>query len=81
MGFLLRLWSDQLRLECSANYDFTRRGFATSQVAVAYVQPCVAESVRYSHVAITQANALTKEDRLDLVVTLRNLGDLFQFGL
>jgi hypothetical protein len=80
-GFLQRLWSDQVRLECSANYDFQQKGFATSQVAIAYVQPCVSESLRFSHVAILQTSALAKEDRLDLVVTLRSLGDLFQFGL
>jgi hypothetical protein len=80
MGGIQRLWSDQVRLEFSTNYDFTQKGFATSQLAIAYVQPCVSESVRYSHVAIMAPGSLTKEDRLDLVITLRNLGDLFQFG-
>jgi hypothetical protein len=80
LGGMQRLWSDQLRLEFSCNYDFTRRGFATSQVALAYVQPCVAESLRYSHVAINYAGSLAKEDRLDFVVTLRGLGDLFKYG-
>jgi lipopolysaccharide assembly outer membrane protein LptD (OstA) len=81
VGALQRLWSDSVRLECSANYDFTQKGFATSQVGLAYVQPCVSESLRYSHVAINMDNALSKEDRIDLVLTLRNLGDLFQTGL
>jgi hypothetical protein len=81
LGGLQRLWSDQVRLEFSSNYDFTQKGFSTSQVALAYVQPCVSESVRFSHVAITAPGSLTKEDRLDLVVTLRSLGDLFQLGL
>jgi hypothetical protein len=79
-GGIQRLWSDQVRLEFSTNYDFTQRQFATSQVALAYVQPCVAESIRYSHVAINAPNALTREDRIDLVITLRGLGDLFQLG-
>jgi hypothetical protein len=78
LGGLQRLWSDQVRLEFACNYDFTTHGFATSQVALAYVQPCVAESLRYSHVAIQVPGSLTKEDRLDLVITLRTLGDLFQ---
>ena len=65
-------------MEFSANYDMTQHGFATSQVALAKVQPCVAESLRYSHVAIQVPGALTKEDRIDLVVTLRSLGDLIQ---
>ncbi|MDR3673046.1 MAG: putative LPS assembly protein LptD [Holophaga sp.] len=81
LGGLQRLWSDQVRLEFSTNYDFTQHGFSTSQVALAYVQPCVSESLRFSHVAITASNSLSREDRLDLVVTLRNLGDLFQMGL
>ena len=81
MGGLQRLWSDQVRLEFSTNYDFIQKGFATSQVAIAYAQPCVAESIRYSHVAIQAPNSLTKEDRLDLVITLRSLGDLLQVGL
>ena len=81
LGGLQRLWSDQVRLEFSTNYDFTRNGFATSQVALAYVQPCVSESLRFSHVAIMAPGSLSKEDRLDLVITLRSLGDLFQLGL
>ena len=81
LGGIQRLWRDEVRLEFSSNYDFTQKGFATSQVALAFVQPCVAESLRYSHVAIYSPNALTKEDRLDLVVTLRSLGDLFNLGL
>ena len=70
-----------MRLEFSTNYDFTLKGFATSQVAIAYAQPCVAESIRFSHVAIQSNRALAKEDRVDLVVTLRSMGDLFQLGL
>jgi hypothetical protein len=81
MGGLQRLWSDQVRLEVSTNYDFTQKTFAFSQVTLAYVQPCVAESLRYSHVAILAPNSLSREDRLDLVITLRSLGDLFQTGL
>ena len=81
LGGLQRLWSDPVRRDFSSNYDVTQKGFSTSQVALAYVQPCVSESVRFSHVAITAPGSLTKEDRLDLVVTLRSLGDLFQLGL
>jgi hypothetical protein len=81
LGLLQRLWSDQVRLETSFNYDFTQHGFATSQVALAYVQPCVSESLRFSHVAIVSPDTLTREDRLDLVITLRSLGDLFTGSL
>jgi hypothetical protein len=76
-----RLWSDQVRLEFSCNYDPAQKGFATSQVALAYVQACVSESLRYSHVAILAPNPLAKEDSLDLVLILRTLGDLFTQNL
>lgn len=79
VGGLKRLWSDDVRLEFQANYDFKRRAFSGSQVALAYVAPCVAYSVRFSHVGISVPGSLTKEDRLDLVVTLRSLGDLGKY--
>ena len=80
VGGLQRLWSDQVRLEFQANYDFKQRLFAGSQVALAYVTPCVATSLRFSHIGIQIPGSLTKEDRLDLVMTLRGLGDLGKFG-
>ena len=65
-----------------ANYDFGAsdrpRGFATSQVALTWVKPCVAYILRYSHVALnTGLVAGGRGDRLDLTVNLKNLGDLF----
>jgi hypothetical protein len=82
LGGLKRLWSDQVRLEFQANYDSRLKQFAGSQVALAYVTPCVAWSLRYSHVGIlvNQAtSASTKEDRLDVALTLRGLGDLGKY--
>ncbi|BDU73008.1 LPS-assembly protein LptD [Mesoterricola silvestris] len=79
LGGLKRLWNDDVRLEFQANYDFKRRAFAGSQVALAYVTPCVAYSLRFSHIGITVPGSLTKEDRLDVVVTLRSLGDLGKY--
>ena len=76
VGGMRRLWSDQVRLEFQANYDFRQKLFASSQVALAYMTPCVAYSVRFSHIGIQVPGSLTKEDRLDLVLTLRSLGDL-----
>jgi hypothetical protein len=76
LGGIQRLWSDRLRLEVLANYDFQQNIFASSQVALAYLTPCVAWSLRYSHLGIAVPGSLTKEDRLDLVITLRGLGDL-----
>jgi len=79
-GGLQRLWDDRFRLEFSANYDFKYHGFASSQVALAYVQPCVAYVLKYTHVALNQALVSGgREDRVDLILTLRGLGDLFSF--
>ncbi len=77
-------FEDRLRLEFHANYVFGRRGstmgrkggFATSQVALAYVTPCLATTLRFSHVALQIPGSLGKEDRLDLSLSLRGLGGL-----
>jgi len=79
-GGLQRIWDDRLRLEFSANYDFKAHGFASSQVALAFVQPCVAYVLKYTHVALNTALVSGgREDRVDLTLTLRGLGDLFSF--
>ena len=79
-GGLQRFWDDRVRLEFSANYDFRIHGFASSQVALAYVQPCVAYVLKYSHLALNTALVSGgREDRVDLTLTLRGLGDLFSF--
>ena len=80
LGGVQRLWSDRVRLEVLSNYDFVSKGFSSSQVTLAYLTPCVAWSLRYSHVALQVTDALTKQDRLDLVLTLRGLGDLTSYG-
>lgn len=80
VGGIQRVWEDRLRLEFSANYDFRQKGFASSQVALAYVEPCVAYVLKYTHVALnTTLVSGGREDRLDLTLTLRGLGDLFSF--
>jgi hypothetical protein len=80
VGGLQRLWDDRFRLEFSANYDFRIHGFASSQVALAYVQPCVAYVLKYTHVALnTSMVSGGREDRVDLTLSLRGLGDLFTF--
>ena len=80
LGGLQRFFDDRVRLEFSTNYDIKSRGFAYSQVGLAYVTPCVAATLRYSHIALSVpfGSGLTgREDRVDLVLTLRGLGDLF----
>lgn len=79
VGLLQRLWTDRLRLEAQASYDYQRHTFAGSQVAIAYLTPCVATSLRFSHVGLGQPGLVTQEDRLDLVMTLRGLGDLMKY--
>lgn len=80
LGGIQRIWDDRVRLECSANYDFRTKGFASSQVAVAYVEPCVAYVLKFTHVALnTTLMSGGREDRVDLTLTLRGLGDLFSF--
>jgi hypothetical protein len=77
-GGLTRFWDDRLRLEFTANYDYRTHGFASSQVALAYVQPCVAYILKYTHVALnTVLVSGGHEDRLDLTLSLRGVGDLF----
>lgn len=79
-GGLQRVWDDRIRFEFSANYDFHNKGFASSSVALAFVQPCVSYRLRYTHVAMVIADQSGgKEDHVDFVVTLRGLGDLFNF--
>ena len=77
LGGVQRFLDDRLRLEFQVNYDFHQKAFATSQAALAYVTPCVAASLRFSHLTIGLPASGGKEDRLDVVLTLRGLGDLF----
>ena len=82
MTGLQRVWDDRVRLEFQCNYDFPTHGFSSSQVGLAYVTPCVSTSLRFSHVNLQEVpGALTREDRLDLVLTLRELGDLVSYTL
>jgi len=79
-GGLQRVWDDRLRLEFTANYDFKAKGFSSSQVALAYVEPCVAYVLKFTHMALnTVVVSGSREDRLDLILTLRGMGDLFSF--
>ena len=85
VGGLQRFLDDRLRIEVLANYDFGNRtqpkGFASSEVALTWAQPCVAYILRYTHVALNTlgGTSLTKEDRVDLTISLRSIGDLFSF--
>ena len=79
-GGLQRFWEDRFRLEFSASYDFRTKGFANSEVALAYVEPCVAYTLKFTHVALNSlVENSSHEDRLDFTITLRGLGELFNF--
>ncbi len=87
VGGLHRIWSDRVRFEYSANYAFSRQtpaghrnaGFVSSQVGLTWVTPCVATILRYSHVALDDPFRRGMDDRLDLSLNLRGLGDLFKY--
>jgi hypothetical protein len=79
-GGIQRVWDDRLRFEFSANYDFRMHGFASSSVNLAYVRPCVAYVLKFTHVALDPSlMAGGRENRVDLTLTLRGLGDLFSY--
>jgi hypothetical protein len=79
VGGLQRFWDDRWRLEFQGSYNFDLKDFSNAQAALTYATPCVAWVVRYSHVALSQLGATGKEDRVDLILTLRGLGDLFTY--
>jgi len=76
LGGIQHLWDDRFRLEFKANYDYRAHQFLSAQAALAYMTPCVASSLRFTHVS-NQIPGTRKEDRLDFVITLRGLGDVF----
>jgi hypothetical protein len=77
IGGIQRFFDDRWRLEFQANYDMRLKNASYSQLAFAYLTPCVATRLRFSHVAIQVPGSFNKENRVDLVLTLRGLGDLF----
>lgn len=84
LGGLQPILDDRFRLEYSANYDYRRHTFQSSQVSFAYVTPCVTASLRFSHLTdmnLPPGTTRPKEDRLDFVLTFRELGDMFGIGL
>ncbi len=80
VGGLQRFWDDRVRFEFSASYDWRNKYFTSSQVGIAYVEPCVAYTLRFTHTQLAGI-AMTgrRQDRLELVVNLRNLGELVKF--
>ena len=80
VGGLKRYWDDRLRLEVDANYDLQLHTFASGQAALAFVEPCVAYTLKFTHIALnTNLVSGGRENRLDFVLTLRGIGDLFSY--
>lgn len=78
LGGLQRFWDDRLRLEFQANHNFHR--FISAQAALAYMTPCVAMSIRFSHIALDTTSKISRENRYDFVIALRSLGDFSLFN-
>jgi lipopolysaccharide assembly outer membrane protein LptD (OstA) len=79
LGGLQRIWDDRFRLEFQGSYNFDLKSFSSAQVAVAYATPCIAWVLRYSHMDLSQLGAKGKENRFDVILTLRGIGELFTF--
>jgi len=84
VGGLQRVWDDRLRLEFNATWDSYLKDFSNSQVGLAWVTPCVSTLVRYTNLYRPPDTSrfsakLVREDRVDVVLTLRGLGDLFSW--
>jgi hypothetical protein len=78
LGGFHRIWNDKLRFEFHANYDYHK--ITSAEAALAFMTPCVATSVRYSHIALNTTTRLSKEDRVDFLISLRSLGDFKLFS-
>ncbi len=80
VGGLKRFADDRLRLEVDANYDLQLHTFASGQAALAFVEPCVAYTFKFTHIALnTTLVSGGRENRLDFTLTLRGLGALFNY--
>jgi hypothetical protein len=84
VGGLQRVWDDRLRFEFNATWDSYLKDFSNSQVGLAWVTPCVSTLVRYTNLYRPPDSSrfsakLVREDRVDVVLTLRGLGDLFSW--
>ena len=81
-GGTQNIWGDKLGLQFEANYDFVRKTFTQSQVALIFGSPCVAFSLSYYHIYLPEISRYRKEDRISFSLNLKNLGELFsvEFG-
>lgn len=80
-GGMQRFMDDRLRLEFTANYDLSTKKISTGQVALAYVTPCIATTLKFTRTALNATSSVSRENRLILGFNLRNLGDLVTWNL
>ena len=80
-GGTQQIWGDRLSFKFEANYDFVRRTFTQSQVALTFGSPCVAFSLSYYHIYLPEISRYRKEDRISFSLSLKNLGELFSAEL
>jgi hypothetical protein len=76
-GGTQNIWGDKLGLQFEANYDFVRKTFTQSQVALIFGSPCVAFSLSYYHIYLPETSRYRKEDKISFSLNLKNLGELF----
>ncbi|WP_005032069.1 LPS-assembly protein LptD [Holophaga foetida] len=80
-GGMHRFMDDRLRLEFTANYDLALKKLSTGQVVLAYVTPCIATNLKFSRTSLNATSSVSRENRLELGFTLRNLGDLVTWSI
>jgi hypothetical protein len=78
LAAMQRFWDDRLRLEANANYDYST--IVSAQVGLTYVTPCVAYSVRYTHSALNAVSSISRENKIEFVISLKSLGDFTLFS-
>ena len=83
---LQRLFGDKFRFEYKINYTLpeTNSNYSTGinygEIGLAYVEPCRAFIIKISKVPVSLIGMnIKKDNRIDLILNLRGLGDLFDF--
>lgn len=82
LGGLYRFYEDRVRLEFLCNYDYNQKSFTAAQIALACIQPCVAETLSFHRVSnrvSSRANrCIADENRVVFTIHLKNFGDVFK---
>ncbi|MFM1774304.1 MAG: hypothetical protein RL124_1076, partial [Acidobacteriota bacterium] len=83
---LQRLFNDKFRLEYKVNYNLPEGasnytpGINYGEIGIAYIEPCRAFIIKISKVPTSLISMnIKKDNRIDFIISLRGLGDLFDF--